>query len=327
MPYRTDIPGQVSLDQLKAIELVASLVPDNGAMVEVGSLFGLSSWAWAKSVPQSAEVYCIDPWKGNNGVRNLEAQYQVTYGLEQFKAYTADCPNIIPSPGYSPADFQDWDRKIDLYYEDAVHTDPIFSQNLEHWCGHLKPGGIVCGDDYRPRFQDIINGVAKLAKKMDRELITVDFFWCLLPRENQLEGVGVIAEHLRQLSAHSEAARRAEGAKINVGPIAPITQANASDGIEATIRTYNAGLVTWPETPDAISLGIKIFDDQGLEKASGSATIDASVLSFDLPHDAQISVDLATLPAGDYFIGYDIAQGEKWRHGDKVKKHPLTIIG
>src|SRR5271156_805044 len=113
MPYNLDIPGQVSLHQLKAIECVAALVPAGGNVVEVGSLFGCSSWAWAKSVDPSVTVHCFDPWVNTGGVKAMEAKHGIQYGLEQFLVHTRDCPNIVPHQGYSPKDFLTWDGPID----------------------------------------------------------------------------------------------------------------------------------------------------------------------------------------------------------------------
>ena len=45
-----DFPGQLHREEMRAIELLAQLVPENGHIVEVGYLLGLSSWIWAKSV-------------------------------------------------------------------------------------------------------------------------------------------------------------------------------------------------------------------------------------------------------------------------------------
>src|SRR5262245_33735795 len=106
MPYDLTIPGQVTEFQLRAIEAVATLVPPQGIVVEIGSLFGRSSYAWAASVPASATVYCIDPWEKNEGVRPMEARYGIQYGIEQFKKYTRACNNIIPLQGYSPYNFE-----------------------------------------------------------------------------------------------------------------------------------------------------------------------------------------------------------------------------
>lgn len=327
MPYRTDIPGQVSVDQLQAIECVASLVPEDGVAVEVGSLFGRSSWAWAKSVPASAQVYCIDPWAGNEGIRNMEAQYGVTYGREQFEAYTADCPNIVPTQGYSPRDFEDWQRPIDLYYEDAVHTDPIFSRNIDHWCGLLKPTGIACGDDYRPRFGDIKAGVSRLAKKMQRELITVDFFWCLLPSEEVLPGAAAVAQKLQELSARSLERALAAGAKINIGPLKPVRELDSANPSAVTVRVYNAGMVAWPSDGGTLVVAINVFDQAGAKVHSAEAPLGSiTSLTFDLPYDADIVLDLKDLPPGAYSVSYDISDGTGWKFGEKARRHPFELI-
>lgn len=205
MPYNLAIPGQVDIFQLRAIEVVAGLVPDHGAVVEVGSLFGRSSWAWARSVAPTATVYCIDPWRDNLGVIPMETQHDIKYGLEQFQAYVSDCENIEPLIGYSPEDFLEWSKPVDLYYEDAVHQDPTFSRNLEFWTSLLQPGGVVCGDDFRLRFPDVVRGVQRLSVAMGRELITVGFFWCLLPSCQESESVHTVRSSLLNLSEEARA--------------------------------------------------------------------------------------------------------------------------
>lgn len=179
--YSLDIPGQVSEFQLKAIEAVAVLAPKSGTVVEVGSLFGRSSFAWAKSVDVSTQVFCIDPWEGNKGIHGMEERLGITYGLEQFQIFTQDCSNIVPLKGYSPKDFRSWNRSVDIYYEDAVHVNPTLRENLTFWSSFVKDTGVICGDDYRPRFPDVVCEVNRLAKKLNRDLIVVDNFWCLLP--------------------------------------------------------------------------------------------------------------------------------------------------
>ncbi|WP_295400183.1 class I SAM-dependent methyltransferase [uncultured Thiocystis sp.] len=204
MPYNLAIPGQVTEFQLRAIEAVATLVPEQGVAVEIGSLFGRSSVAWAKSVPASAVLHCIDPWVGNQGVRPMEQRHGITYGLEQFKAYTQDCPNIVPHQGYSPRDVQDWSRSIDLFYEDSVHQNPTLQENLDFWTQHLKPTGVACGDDFRPRFPDVMNGARVLADRLGRELITIDNFWCLLPAEDLVPTVGAVRDRLLALQSEAQ---------------------------------------------------------------------------------------------------------------------------
>ncbi|BAH73800.1 class I SAM-dependent methyltransferase [Solidesulfovibrio magneticus] len=206
MTYDLNIPGQINEFQLRAIEAVATLVPENGVVVEIGSLFGRSSYAWGASVLPSVTVHCIDPWKGNSGATPLQDRWGITYSIEQFREYTKRLQNIVPHQGYSPRDFSTWDQDIDLFYEDSVHRNPTFSKNLHFWLSHLKSTGIACGDDYRPRFPDIVNGVGALAEQLGRELIIVDKFWCLLPSAELVPAVEAIRERLLVIKSEAEEA-------------------------------------------------------------------------------------------------------------------------
>ncbi|WP_143034357.1 class I SAM-dependent methyltransferase [Ensifer sp. YR511] len=202
MPIKRNIPGQLREQEMQGIEILAGLVPAGGAIVEVGSLLGLSSWIWAKSADPTTTVYCIDPWeagKGSNFVQ-LAHQNQQQFSKAQFVKNTSDCENVVALQGFSPQDFSDWHRKIDLYFEDAVHTDPIFSQNIEFWSSHLTPGGILCGHDYHRNFPDVQNGAQRYAKRMERALRTIGSLWYLLPQSIEDSLDETVVEKLSRLS-------------------------------------------------------------------------------------------------------------------------------
>ncbi len=336
MPYNLEIPGQVSEAQLKAIELVAALVPKNGTVVEVGSLFGRSSWAWAKSVAPCVAVNCIDPWTGNEGVRALEQRLGITYGLEQFKTYTHDCGNLTALRGFSPRDFLDWDKEIDLYYEDAVHTDPVFSQNLEFWCSKLKPDGIVCGDDYRPRFADVKNGARRVAEQMGRELITVDFFWCLLPPEHLVPGAEAVAGRLKLLSAEVDAARRSEGPRISFGPLTFDTTANVGEPRSVELRFTNEGIDPWPENgarAASTTVGVRVVREEEplTVVAEHRKTLPVDRFEPDIPHHFIMELPIQGLAAGSYRVVFDFLAGDGvWHKHPNLRAGlgiPLTIAG
>jgi hypothetical protein len=315
MPYSLDIPGQVSAAQLRAIELVASLVPPDGCVVEVGSLFGRSSWAWGASVDPTVEVHCIDPWEGNVGVRSLEARHGVTYGLEQFVAYTRHLPNIHPHKGYSPRDFRSWDRPIDLYYEDAVHTDPILASNLEFWTSHLRDSGIVCGDDYRPRFPDVKAGAKRLADRLDRELIVVENFWCLLPTDAVCPGAARIADRLRGIARESDAERRARGFVLSMGPRQGMPKVTVGSIPSVSIRASNESLDEWPLTGTAggnLQATVHVFVEGPRRQrvAEKSVPLAATSLQPDMPLDFELELPTAQLPPGPYLAVFGLLDSD-----------------
>lgn len=313
MPYRLDIPGQVSVYQLMAIEAVATLVPANGCVVEVGSLFGRSSWAWAASVDPSVEVHCFDPWERNAGVRAMEVRYGVRYGLEQFLAYTADQPNIRAHKGYSPNDFGDWERPVDLYYEDAVHTDPILARNLDFWAGKLRPGGIVCGDDFRPRFPDVRAGAQRLADRMQRELVQVENFWCLLPPEALCPGSIEMAARLGEMSRASDNERRNRGFLMSIGPRQGIPAVTVGTAPAVALRVSNDSLDPWPEVHDRhgpLQTSVHVYLEEPERRcvAERQFPLPVSVLEPDIPVDFEFPLPTEELPAGRYLAVFGLLE-------------------
>ncbi|WP_158745530.1 class I SAM-dependent methyltransferase [Acidisphaera sp. L21] len=185
MPTTSAIPGQLRDEEKLAIELIASLLPANGHMVEVGSLLGLSSWIWAKSADPSVTVHCVDPWElgGAGGNFNkLAGDNDQVFTRAQFLDNVKDCPNIRAHQGFSPVDFKSWTQKIDLYFEDAVHTNPVLAENIAFWCGLLNPDGIICGHDHIDRFPDVCDAAQALASSYQRDLLLIGSLWLLLPQ-------------------------------------------------------------------------------------------------------------------------------------------------
>lgn len=201
MPYDLSIPGQTSELELKAIEVVGKYIPEYGTVVEVGSLFGRTAYTWGKSAPTSAVIYCIAPWKQNSGIKVLEEKHGIHFSVETFMHYTDGMTNVMPLQGASPKDFLYWRKSVDVYFEDSVHEDPIFSENIHFWSRHMTPEGIICGHDYKDTFPDVMNGVHKLCMDIQASLIVVDSFWCLLRREH----TALIADLLRLGGAHIHA--------------------------------------------------------------------------------------------------------------------------
>lgn len=328
MSYNLDIPGQVSEFQLQAIEVVASLVPKGGCVVEVGSLFGRSSWAWAKSIPQDATVYCIDPWEGNEGVRSMERAYGITYGIDQFKEYTKDCPNIRPIQAYSPDGISDWALPIDVYYEDAVHTNPILERNIKFWTSRLSPNGIACGDDYRPRFADVRAAAEWASGRPGYKLYLVDYFWCALPDARQDFDTHEAAKKLTELDqaarAHNE--RELKGSKIQISPLVALPRILQSMQPQATtFRIVNDGLDSWPAKPNGVlSLSKKLIRD-GRILAEERQPLSCDQLCHDMPVDLPVTIPFGPPLSGDMTL--EIALADNPPAGGSVFSCSLVLEG
>lgn len=297
-----NIPGQVDELQLKAIEAVAALVPAGGIIVEVGSLFGRSSWAWAQSAPE-ATVYCVDPWVGNRGVRDLERIHGVTYGLEAFENFTQDCANIHALKGFSPTDFLTWHEPVDLYYEDAVHVDPVLSSNLEFWISHLREDGIVCGDDFRIRFPDVVKGAHRYAESLNRELSRVGYFWCLLPSRDPFGNVARVKNDLAKLSRESIALHSSEPFRYDTAcHLVPGSLHHG--GLTLTVQVTNLSPHVWPlesrhgEAKLVIEGGP--IESRATDSLAWQSWITAPVLLPDAHHEEVVRINLPEGATGEW---------------------------
>jgi hypothetical protein len=174
------IPGQMKEAELCLLQDLAKEVPRDGTVVEVGSLYGLSAYTWATSADPSVTVYCIDPWVREQWIIDLVEKANPgcrEFSLEAFLHYTQNQPNIIPLQGFSPGDFQNWNRPVDIFFDDALHHNPPFRKNLRFWLSRMRPGGIMCGHDYCKEWPDVMKEVDALARELGVEVQTRDWVW------------------------------------------------------------------------------------------------------------------------------------------------------
>lgn len=180
-PLNRSIPGQMSDAELHRVIALAQSVPPGGIIVEVGSLYGLSSWHLARHSAPGVTVFCVDPWERAPWIIDLveKPQNAPPFCREAFEAYTADCTNIVMIQGYSPQIARGWHLPIDLYFEDAMHHNPVLRTNLDFWSARVKAGGIIAGHDYAPQFPEVISETHALSARYGGALTTVESVWSL----------------------------------------------------------------------------------------------------------------------------------------------------
>ena len=179
MHINESIPGQIDRKELECISQLAKALPENSTVVELGSLFGKSSWHWAKNASNSVNIYCVDPWQRENWIKKLERRFNTTFSLETFWENVAESNNITALQAYSPQDFTDWNIPLDIYFDDSVHTNPIFRENLYFWLERMKPGSIMCGHAYCASCPDLIKEVDRLAEKLSVQLEIIGKIWII----------------------------------------------------------------------------------------------------------------------------------------------------
>ena len=104
---------------------------------------------------------------------------------------------------------------------------------------------MICGDDYRPRFTDVVCEVRNLARKLDLDLFRVDFFWCLLPKFGGAE-IRAVSERLRQLEVQSRRAYKLNPAShtLEVLDMPATLQSNSQSRLK--VKLTNESRDQWP---------------------------------------------------------------------------------
>lgn len=163
-----DIPGFIeSSQEVKVIEMLSSMVPENGTIVEVGSHFGKTAVMWSTFSKPSVTVYAIDHWrnesnyykqrskiiKQKNIMDNIPSTLEWCYSnrYQTFLYYTKDHPNIIPIISDSPPvdNRLDFLNDIDFIFLDSdMYDSDIVDREFEFWFPRLKKEGILCRESY-----------------------------------------------------------------------------------------------------------------------------------------------------------------------------------
>lgn len=179
----TDIPYTMTIEGMRYLGELAHSVPEDGLIVEIGPLFGASTWVLAKNSKPSVRIVSVDTWEPAQWIDQIEAKFPGCrpFGLEAFEHYVSDCDNVVAMQGWSPDIVRDMNlENINLFFDDATHGDPGFSESLSYYVPRVVEGGIVCGDDYAGGWPDIVKRVDELAESWGLEPEVAGRLWALI---------------------------------------------------------------------------------------------------------------------------------------------------
>lgn len=116
---------------------------------EVGVWKGAYSEEFCRSMP-GVEWLAIDPWapyadyreKKNDAVLIADAYAEAKARLAPYSSTFMRMPSLEAASWIE-------DSSLDVCYIDGNHEAPFVRQDLETWTLKLRPGGLICGHDYR----------------------------------------------------------------------------------------------------------------------------------------------------------------------------------
>ncbi|NGX36244.1 MAG: hypothetical protein K1000chlam1_01084 [Candidatus Anoxychlamydiales bacterium] len=154
-------------------------------VVELGSWLGESAIFMAELLPQDGKLYAVDHWEGSIEHHEWENSKKLLPTLyQQFLSNVIHAKlthKIVPIKASTYDAFFSLDVKADMIYVDAAHDEKNVFQDIHLWYSKLKPGGIMCGDDWA--WGTVRTAVKKYAKVHNLEIVSDNFFWYYKPKE------------------------------------------------------------------------------------------------------------------------------------------------
>ena len=82
--------------ELHRLMELARRVPPGGIIVEVGCLYGFSSWHISKACQPGVTLFCVDPWERAKWIVDLVEKLQDAppFSKQAFAHFTRDCDDI-----------------------------------------------------------------------------------------------------------------------------------------------------------------------------------------------------------------------------------------
>jgi hypothetical protein len=167
------VPGFTNRKELDIIYEWAKTVPENGTIVEIGSLFGRTAVAFAEGAHPSVNIYAIDFFDGtwDNLYANSKTdpigfweKGKLYNKGDEFKKFTTEHKNIIPLTLGNDEQVYEYNLEpIDVLFIDASHTNPNDLDNILYFKKFLKKNSLICGHDYNKlMYPDIVQNVQLL---------------------------------------------------------------------------------------------------------------------------------------------------------------------
>jgi predicted O-methyltransferase YrrM len=129
----------------KILELVEQHKPK--VCVELGSWQGASAIPVARSIRRwGGTLTCVDTWGGDISEAHNTPWMMLSCVKNMTLAGVAGNIRLIPTSTFEASRF--WTEPIDYLYVDADHSYEGVLSDLTAWAPHVKPGGLILGDDY-----------------------------------------------------------------------------------------------------------------------------------------------------------------------------------
>ena len=196
--HNLNIPGWNGPEFLDVLGKYASMVEENGAILELGALFGRSTYTIGHNKYDSVQLMTIDFWPtmpmhlmvpdglsiGGSGEEHaalnaaISGEARILSGdsfFELWEQFTDGIPNKTGIRGNVTTIPTDTFPMFDLIFHDAGHRYEDVYPDLTRWLPKLKSNGVILVDDYdQKNWPGVVQAVDQAVKENDliTEMVT-----------------------------------------------------------------------------------------------------------------------------------------------------------
>jgi beta-1,4-mannosyl-glycoprotein beta-1,4-N-acetylglucosaminyltransferase len=156
------IDGWFGEDEIDWLAGQVAQLPNGARVLEVGSWHGRSSRAIADSLPEDAQLWCVDTWIGSSGEPEMHGSAHHERGDHAHQWWWCNLQEHINAGRVVPVRMHSDNaahtishlidkgqmEKFDLIFIDGDHSEEGIRTDIEAWLPLLKLGGLMCGHDY-----------------------------------------------------------------------------------------------------------------------------------------------------------------------------------
>lgn len=130
----------------------------NMVMIEIGSYAGESTEMFTSNFKK---VISIDPFLNDYDVNDVTCEYmQLTEVYNIFNKKMSKYENFEHIRKTSDDAINELkNMKVDLIYIDGLHTYEQVKKDIENYLPLINDGGFICGHDYHPVWQGVVNAI------------------------------------------------------------------------------------------------------------------------------------------------------------------------
>lgn len=189
----TEVPGQTSDDQKYFYQEIVNWFDKDIRVLEVGSAWGKSTWAWLDVLKEGSTLEVVDMWNySEQRLINKDKKFakKIIKIFSEYNHKTVFLHNIKQHKNFKQLTkihsinhkkfMTENTEKFDIIFLDGDHSfENVFNELL-----YYRGSSVICGDDYNLNHQDVINAVSEFYKKFENEyeLIIYGKFFILKKR-------------------------------------------------------------------------------------------------------------------------------------------------